>query len=172
MIAAASALAIVSTGAIAAVSFDALTGTGFVGKGDVQFLYGWNDQALQRNASGVSFAYNAEETYKYDCTFTVEVGRDKVLEPRTQNRGRSTTVNSTIAYDTRKNSQNKITGFNLTGFGTDTTTSGEVPVDGGHCPGGQFDDGVISNVELISSTGGLSVSYGGVSYPLPNTPVL
>jgi hypothetical protein len=158
-----------ATIAFAAVTFDSATGTGFVGKGDVQLAFGWNNQALQRNAAGVTFSYDAQEEYKYDCTFTVEVGRDKVREPRTQTRGKSTTVLGTIAYDARV--RNQITGFNLNGFGQVTTT-GEAPVDGASCPGGQFNDGVISNVELTSSTGGLAVVYGGTSVPLPNTPSL
>lgn len=171
MLAAVAASALISSAALAAVSFDANTGSGFVGKGDIQLLYGWNDQALQRNASGVTFSYNADEHYSYDCTFTVEVGRDRVREPRTQTRGTSTTVNSSVAYDTRKNNQGKITGFNLNGFGT-TTATGAAPVDGGSCPGGPFNDGTISNVVLTSSTGGLSVTWSGTTYPLPNTPVI
>ncbi|GGD48055.1 hypothetical protein [Croceicoccus pelagius] len=166
------AVAMMSSVAFAAVTFDATSGTGFVGKGDVQLLYGWNDQKLQQNAAGVSFSYVSEETYKYDCTFTVEVGKDKVQEPRTQRRGKTTGINSSIAYDTRKNSQGKVTGFNLLGFGVENST-GEVPVEGGSCPGGQFADGVISNVELISSSGdGLTVTYGGISYPLAITPTI
>ena len=97
--------------------------------------------------------------YKYDCTFTVEVGRDKVREPRTQNRGKDTSLNASVQYDAR--TQKQITGFILTGLGNATTTGGEVPVDGGSCPGGPFNDGVISNVELVSSTGGLYVNFGG-----------
>jgi hypothetical protein len=150
-----------STIAWAAVTFDSATGIGFVGKGDVQLAFGWNNPALQANASGVTFKYQAQEEYKYDCTFTVEVGRDRVLEPRTQNRGKETSINAVVAYDARLRQQ--ITGFNLTGLGETIITGGEVPVEGGHCPGGPFDDGVISNVTLNSSTGGLYVIYGGVS---------
>jgi hypothetical protein len=146
--------------ASASVTFDPATGTGFVGKGDVQLAYGWNNKQLQDNAGGVTFTYQAQEQYKYDCTFTVEVGRDKVREPRTQNRGKDTSVNASVAFDARKMQQ--ITGFILSP-GTTTTTSGEVPVDGGSCPGGQFNDGAISNVELVSSTGGLYVNHAGVA---------
>ena len=64
-------------------------------------------------------------------------------------------------YHARTSKQ--ITGFILTGLGNTTTTGGEVPVDGGSCPGGPFNDGAISNVELVSSTGGLSVNFGGNS---------
>ena len=147
--------------ASASVTFDPVSGSGFVGKGDVQLVYGWNNKQLQDNAGGVSFTYQAQEAYKYDCTFTVEVGKDKVREPRTQNRGKDTSLNASVAYDARK--QNQITGFMLTSLGDATTTGGEVPVDGGSCPGGQFNDGAISNVELVSSTGGLFVTFGGNS---------
>jgi hypothetical protein len=146
----------------ASVTVDPTTGTGFVGKGDVQLAFGWNNKQLQDNAGALTFTYKAQEQYKYDCTFTVEVGRDKVREPRTQNRGKDTSLNASVQYDAR--TQKQITGFLLTGLGTVTTTGGEVPVDGGSCPGGQFNDGVISNVELVSSTpGGLYVNHGGNS---------
>ena len=154
------ALMFASALAFASVTFDPATGTGFVGKGDVQLAFGWNNQALQQNAQNLTFSYAAEEQYKYDCTFTVEVGRDKVREPRTQNRGKESSVSASVAYDARRS--NQITGFNLTGFGPITTT-GEVPVDGGSCPGGPFNDGVISNIELVSSTGGLHVKSGSTS---------
>ncbi|MBU7579732.1 MAG: hypothetical protein KAF27_04580 [Porphyrobacter sp.] len=168
---AAAAAALTATAAVAAVSFDATTGTGFVGKGDVQLAFGWNNQALQRNASGVTFSYNAEETYRFDCTFSQLSGgvRNPEIRSQTVTRGKGTSVSGTVAYDARVKSQ--ITGFNLTGFGA-TTTTGEAPVDGGYCPGGNVGDGVISNVELVSSTGGLFVNYGGTSVAMPNTPVL
>jgi hypothetical protein len=156
------ALVFASAVAFASVTFDPATGMGFVGKGDVQLAFGWNNQALQQNAEHLTFSYLAEEQYKYDCTFTVEVGRDKVREPQTQNRGKQSSVSASVAYDARRS--NQITGFNLTGFDTITTTGGAVPQDGGSCPGGPFNDGVISNVELVSSTGGgLRVQSGANS---------
>jgi hypothetical protein len=169
MIAAAAALVTVSTAALATVDVDDL-GNGFVGKGDVQLKYGWNDQALQTKAAGVSFFVNVDEEYKYDCTFTVEVGgKVKTQEPQTTRRGKTVKVNSGVAYDARINAKSKITGFNLNGFGEDISATGTVPVDGGSCPGGPLGDGVISNVELNDTTGGLFVSYDGKSFPLPNT---
>lgn len=166
MIAAAAALATVSTAALAIVTFDYGSGTGFVGKGDVQLKYGWNDQALQSKAGGVSFFVAKQEEYKFDCTFTVEVGREKVREPRTQNRGSTVAVNSSISFETRKNAQSKITGFTLIGLGAETSSDGAVPVEGGRCPGGQFNDGVISDVELNSSEGGLFVKHTEGTYLL------
>ena len=171
-IAAVAAIATISTAALAIVDVND-EGVGFVGKGDVQLKYGWNDQALQKNASGVSFSFNVEEEYKYDCTFTIEVGgKVKTQEPQTTRRGKTVKVDSSISYGARTNTNAKITGFNLNGFGPDLNSDGTVPVDGGYCPGGPLNDGVISNVELNSSTGGLFVSYGGLSYPLPNTPII
>ncbi len=166
VLASAIALAAVSTAAYATVTFDPATGTGFVGKGDVQLQFGWNDAALQRNASGVTFTYEVDEEYSYDCTFTIVIGRDRVPTPQTVTRGAGYVVNAAIAYDSRKNAQGKITGFNLTGLGSATGGSDPVPVEGGHCPGGPLSDGTISNVQLLSATGGLVVHHGGSSAPL------
>ena len=58
MIAALFAMALATT-AQAAVTFDPETGTGFVGKGDVQVAFGWNNAQFQANATGLSFAYVA-----------------------------------------------------------------------------------------------------------------
>lgn len=171
-LAAAAATAFISTAALAAVSFNSSTGTGFVGKGDIQVLYGWNNQQLQRNASGVTFSYDATDTYDVECYWETVTGNGKIVihditVPR------HTRVNSSVAYDARSNSKGKdgpITGFNLTGFGS-TTSEGTVPVVGATCPGGSQVATIIA-VTLTSSSGGLSVSYGGLSYPLPNTPVI
>jgi hypothetical protein len=150
---------LVAAGAVfAAVTFDPATGTGFSGKGDVQLAFGWNNKQLQSNASGVSFTYNSTDTYEAVCTFITGEGT-KGEQTHNVSRTSSTAVNSTIAYDPRV--KNQITGFNLTGLG-ETTTSGDVPVVGGSCPGGP-DGGTYTSVTLVSSTGGLFVNYGGTS---------
>ena len=41
--------------AYAAVTFDPTTGQGFVGKGDVQYTFDWNNAQLQANADDVGF---------------------------------------------------------------------------------------------------------------------
>jgi len=48
--------------ASAAVNFNETTGTGFVGKGDVQVAFAWNNKQLQANASGVSFSFTQDAT--------------------------------------------------------------------------------------------------------------
>lgn len=139
------------------VTFDPATGIGFVGKGDVQLAFGWNDQALQINAPSVGFTYNSTESYDAVCTWVTGEGtRGEKTHNVTFNK--TTVVNSTIAYEARKNSQGKITGFNLTGLGT-VTTDGVVPVVGGACLG-EGADGTYSSVTPTGSTGGLYVNFG------------
>ena len=48
--------------ASAAVTFNETNGTGFVGKGDVQVAFGWNNKQLQTNATGVSFSFTQDAT--------------------------------------------------------------------------------------------------------------
>lgn len=56
-IAAVSSVGILAMGgtAAAAVTYDPATGYGFVGKGEVQIAYGWNNSTLQKNAKDVTF---------------------------------------------------------------------------------------------------------------------
>ena len=88
------ALAVPSV-ASAGVQYDAATGKGFVGKGDVQTAFGWNNGDLQKNAAGVTFKYEqpatqslsqdstqsgtqtATESMSQDVTCTVETGNGK-----------------------------------------------------------------------------------------------
>lgn len=155
----ASGALLIPTAANAAVTFDSTTGTGFVGKGDVQLAYGWNDAKLQANAAGVTFSYDTKDTYAATCTWTTGEGT-RGERTHNVNHNRSTAVNSSIAYEARKNSQGKITGFNLNGFGSETS-DGAAPVVGEACPGNPGTDGLWTAVSLDSSTGGLFVHYGG-----------
>src|ERR671918_1859956 len=41
------------------VTVNPADGTGFVGKGDVQLIFGWNNKALQDNAGSVEFRANS-----------------------------------------------------------------------------------------------------------------
>ena len=154
--------------ASAIVTFDTLAGTGFVGKGDVQLAFGWNNAQLQARAGAVTFTYNAEDTYDVTCEWTTTTGRGTTIIHDVTN-NRIVSVNSSIAYEARRNGGNgQITGFNLNGFGT-TLSSGTVPVVGAACPQGggiadpdpEANDGVITEVVETGSLGGLYVNYGG-----------
>jgi hypothetical protein len=56
------ALAVTIPAANAAVTFNETNGTGFVGKGDVQVAFAWNNKQLQTNAKDVSFSFTQDAT--------------------------------------------------------------------------------------------------------------
>jgi hypothetical protein len=149
-----------------AVNVDYGTGIGFVGKGDVQLAFGWNNNQLQKNAGGVTFFYDATTTYTAVCTFTTGEGTRGEKIHNVDHKTR-TSVIATIAYDARV--RNQITGFNLKGFGETVTTGGAVPLVGDACMGNPGHEGTWSSVEQTGSVGGLFVSHGGTSVALPNT---
>lgn len=148
-----------ATPATAAVTFDPATGSGFVGKGDVQLAMTWNNQQLQKNASGITFSYESEEDYSAECEWVTGEGTRGKKTHKVSHK-QSTSVVNAVAYDARV--KNQITGFNLKGFGV-SSSSGSVPVVGGACPGNAGHGGTWSSVELTGSSSGLYVSYSGVS---------
>lgn len=157
-----------ASAAFATVSFDPTSGTGFVGKGDVQTAFGWNNAKLQQNAGGVSFSFNDVATYLATCTWqTGNPDRPQSLKTHNVDIPRHTRVNSSLQYDARTHKQ--IDGFLLNGYGQ-TSTEGTVPVVGGACVGneeGIDHNGQWSAVELVGSSGGtLTVNYGGSSVQL------
>jgi hypothetical protein len=167
-IAAAACLFAATAAANASVTFDPVTGTGFVGKGDVQLAFGWNNAALQKNASGVSFSYQIRQDYVAVCTWTTGEGTNGEKEHNVSHT-RKFSVMASISYDARV--RNQITGFILKGIGTETSV-GTRPVEGGPCPGNQGTDGVWTSVTAVGTgTDGLYVGYGGTEVRL-NWPAL
>lgn len=63
-----------TTAAYAAVTFDEETGTGFVGKGDVQEAFGWNNAQLQQSAGDVEFVVKSTAEYDFDCAWYTGLG--------------------------------------------------------------------------------------------------
>jgi len=145
---------------LAAVTFDPQTGTGFVGKGDVQTAFGWNNPQFQNNYSGVTFTFTAEEEYAAVCTFVTGEGTrgEKTHNVR---HTRSIDVLGTLAYDARQ--RNQITGFNLTGFSSRVTEGGSVPAVGGACMGNPGHEGTWSSVEQTGGAMGLYAVHNSVS---------
>ena len=167
----AGAVAFSSIGAAgAAVNVDS-QGYGFVGKGDVQLAFTWNNKELQANAKDVTFSYESVDAYVATCSWTTGEGT-KGEKDHDVDHKKKTKINAAIAYDARL--RNQITGFNLNGFDLEsTTTSGSVPVVGGTCPGSAGHAGTWTSVtEPVSTGGGLFVNYGPTSVALPNTPVV
>lgn len=149
-------IATFATAAMAAVTLD-VNGNGFVGKGDVQLAFGWNNAALQSKAADVTFSYNSQDIYDVECYWETETGKGKVIV-HDINVPKHVNINATVNFDARIKTQ--ITGFNLNGFG-DINVTGTVPVVGDTCPGNNL--GTIIGVTQTGSTGGLYVNYGPTS---------
>jgi hypothetical protein len=115
--------------AFAAVTFDPATGTGFVGKGDVQTALGLNNAQMQAQAESLEFTYVTVDTYQVvNAWATGNPDNPVSLNSHTATVTTTVSVNSTVAYDPRQvKGQKQFTGFNLTGFGDDYAVVGEIP---------------------------------------------
>jgi hypothetical protein len=163
--------------AMASVAFDSATGTGFVGKGDVQTVFVWNNSTIQKNMNGISFTYNSKDTYKVTEYWEKATGQGEIKTFELEV-PKHVSVNASVALDLRV--KNQLNGFNLTGFGA-ITYDGTVPAVGDPLTGNRqvFDDATgtwitatVTDVQLEKSEGGLFVNYNGVSVAMPNTPVV
>lgn len=168
---------LISSPAGAAVTFDPETGKGFVGKGDVQVPFGWNDATLQKNAPGVTFVHSSTTDTEYDVTCEWETGnKKKVRHIQTKTADVASKVSYDVSSKSRTNPNGKVNGFNLLGKGAElVTNTGTVPVVGGSCPETGNADGTdsavdkkITEVELMSSTidEKLTANHGGVSHTI------
>jgi|SRR5215217_6289752 len=119
--------------AFAAVTFDPTTGTGFVGKGDVQTALGWNNKQLQDNAGSLEFTFVSTTVTETSWICTNDRNEN------TQERERTTTTDTTGVVSSVARERNQITGFNLMGFeGTPTTTSSTEGPKLNSCPEGPW----------------------------------
>lgn len=101
-----------------AVAFDPGTGTGFVGKGDVQTALGFNNKQLNDSASSLIFTYSA--TTEQETSWICLNERNQ----QEQERERTTTTETTgVVSIVQRDNKRQITGFNLTGFREGSTTS-------------------------------------------------
>ena len=152
--------------AMATVTFDPATGTGFVGKGDVQTVFNWTNKALQNNAAAVDFRVNSSTETVWTCTKTVVQGNDVVREI-VQERSTSSSIQGLVTSVARENSKGKdgaVTGFYLKGYEggavvsvTDGPAVGSCPAD----PSGfVYDDNAVAT----SSGGGLEVTADGTNW--------
>ena len=64
----------VASPASAAVAYDRESGTGFVGKGDVQQALGWNNRQLQANAHRIDFTVETNHVARWTWTCTEDGG--------------------------------------------------------------------------------------------------
>lgn len=172
LLAAAAATAMISTAAFAAVTFDSATGTGFVGKGDVQIAYGWNNAQLQSNAKDVRFSYESLDRYEVTCEWYTGPAHNR--NQHEVDHKRSTSVQSAVSYEARKNTQGSVNGFILKGFGATTTIGDAPPLVGSTtwCPGAPGNGAVVTDVVSTGTSGGaLFANYGGTGVQI-DPPVL
>jgi hypothetical protein len=155
-------VSLLSSATFASVTFDAATGTGFVGKGDVQDAFGWNDSVLQQNAGGISFTYATQGELTQMCESSA--GKSEV---RTKAFTREVDVTAAITSASRKNPNGKGTGFNLTGY-VGSADADSMPTD--ICPNSTSNNRdndpwhPVSPVTFVAGeAGGLFVNFGDQS---------
>lgn len=124
------AFSLIASPTMAAVTFDATTGTGFVGKGDVQLALGISNADVQK-LNDLSFA--SVSTAVTEVSWVCTNDRNE----NTQERARTTTTDVEGIVSATARVKNQITGYNLIGYsGTKTTsTSTEGPAVNS-CPAG------------------------------------
>jgi hypothetical protein len=149
----------VSAVVTAAVIFDAATGTGFVGKGDVQLVYGWNNGALQQNAAAVQF--RASSSTVTESTWTC----DRDAGPQTQERANTTTTTTEGIVSSIARERNQITGFILNGYdGTPQVTEEKEGPEVGSCPSMWTAIDLVVGDPVPLPGGGLQVSIDGTDW--------
>ena len=158
--------ALVGASAAFAYTMDA-SGNGFVGKGEVQTVLGFNNKQMQANHQLVTFNYVASSTYQFDCEWTTGEGT-KGMKTHVNTKEATTQVNAAVASDSRKTGQ--WTGWNLLGFAGGALNPVAEPTDADcGAEGNAMKTIVPGSVELISSSGGLYAVFSGASYLLTPT---
>lgn len=146
--------------AFAAVTFDPATGTGFVGKGDVQLVYGYNNKQLQDNAGKVQFRAHSEVVTERSWVCT------NANNENTQERERATTRTIQGVVSSIARERNQITGFNLTSYSgtpTESSTTDGPPLNS--CPSGPWSlTSPAGDPEVVSSTSSVEVSVDGTTW--------
>jgi len=155
-------MAFAATTAWAAVTFNPADGTGFVGKGDLQLAFGWNNAQAQSSVGSVTYRYDGTEVYTAVCTWTTGEGT-RGEQTHNVSHTKSAGISGTVLFDARKNSQGQITGVMLNGYYGQVTELGTAPVVGDPCPGNPGTDGVWTSVTLTSASVGLYATYNGTS---------
>ena len=144
---AATAVALLATAgaAAAAVTFDPATGTGFAGKGDLEAALGLRDAQLEGSADAVQFRELVREGGDIDWVCGYFTSPD-AAPSRTKTRSETftgTTIQS--VGDSVASADGALSGFNLTGFSGEPTSTakwaGSKPGSPGFgaCPNGPWD---------------------------------
>jgi len=152
-------LLMLASSANAAVHVDE-EGIGFVGKGDIQSVFNWNNSMLQENAHLIQFKFSRAGTVSWVCEGVNAAGVTIRSDRRNEDIGASTYV----AYDARRNRTGQITGFLLVGLIENSTTQNEIG-SCGNSVGFQVPFQLVSEINYEGSTEpSLKVSIDGVNY--------
>jgi hypothetical protein len=151
----AAAMLLGSAGTAAAYTIDG-DGNGFVGKGEVQLAFGWNNTQVQTAAPGVSFTLSEVAEYTMVCSRVHD--RNGYQEQTFKNREIGLT--SAIEVDTRRNGKGAVTGFLLQGW------DGEPEYTGEGCPSG-WPNEESRELNEDAGEGGLYATSGGVTHLIP-----
>jgi hypothetical protein len=170
LLAAAAASVLVSSAALAIVTFDPATGTGFVGKGDVQVAFGWNNATMQSRHTSVTFAVDNSVSYDVTCEWdTVTEGKNaKTIHHDVTNHH---DISSSAALDATSRKTGQYTGWFLNGYTDGGLSDATVPEVGDACPQGggnstqdpAENDAVVTAVENVTVGGGTLTAYYGTS---------
>jgi len=129
-------------------------GTGFVGKGDVQFTFDWNNAMLQKKAEFVEFKAVSEVVTEQSWVCT------NSNNETTQERARTTTTTIAGLVDSIARERNQITGFNLLGYSDapdETSSTDGQPLNS--CPSGPWTlTTPAGDPVVVSSSNSLRVS--------------
>ena len=162
----------VPTAALASVAVDA-NGNGYVGKGDVQSAFKWNNADFDQFAAGLTFSTGTVTTV-YNNSWIC-------LDGSTYNQPRTQVLAQTLQATPVKSSNGKqITGWDLTNVGSTKVLSDTgVPAV---CPGSYVNilasyfspAGLAVNTPASTTItpGVLQVTGNGVTKELPNTPAV
>jgi hypothetical protein len=115
------------SGAAAAVTFDPATGTGSVGKADLQAAFGWTEKTFQANARKLTFHAVHHVAWTWQC----QIDGEAVTLLADEESSRSVSA-SAITTGVRKG--RTIIGFELTGY---AGPGPDVPLSPASCPSGE-----------------------------------
>jgi hypothetical protein len=136
----------VATNAHAEVVYDAATGTGFVGKGDVQLALNYNNAQMQANAGLLTFTQDSEDVY--DVVVEWDTGGVKNQKHHTITQHKHTSLTDKVSYDAKVKKQ--VVGFNLTGIASTEVEGQAIPHVGDSTNDGN--GAVVTSVTLVSHT--------------------
>lgn len=150
------------TSASAEVVYDASTGTGFVGKGDVQLALGYNNAQMQANAQSLVFTQDSEDVY--DVVVEWDTGGIKNQKHHIITQHKTTLLTDLISYDIKTKKQ--VVGFNLTGIASVIVDGDAVPQVGDIVNESDNVPKTVTSVTLVSHTNS-DLKVNGVSLTPP-----